>query len=548
MIPQKTKEILSRVKSPSVEDILKGSMRGYNSYDSNKHNESRVNMEHMEELCYHIYVDWYNHFTKNRGRFATKELNDLAERLFNDKRFLPENIANLKSKHKYPFYTFFKLYEKTIGSKIGNPTKFQSMELSDNHDSMNDVDFLHVFGYSTTNKKRDKIEARLYLNLKSKNSAQFAIEAYKKCKEKNLPFYYKLSSADDRNDTFLFYVSYDHMPEYIEVIEEIKQEHPELFEGSEKTSKNFGTINGYIGYGEEPVIRDPYGDKYSFNSLRNSAIDEMKTKLEKQRVALFPEKRSNSDKEFFATHPQPLSYDDCIDFFVNNIINKRKEFQNCSPKELKRITESLKNQLMRQIKNNVLNNTPLRDITITVNGNQIVIPVNEKNIYSALERCTGKKFIPYRITGMKAHLTRFLVFSSASSLTENEQKLCQIVKKALVRNIEKFISQCTDNDLRTQWTLWLEDVKGTPKNERGKNYIMLATAQFIETGKISAYNPTTSPLVFDSEEIYEVYDELLGKDTIRDLIDTTCEKYGISNNNFCLNASTEKELSASKRM
>ena len=39
---------------------------------------------------------------------------------------------------------------------------------------------------------------------------------------------------------------------YKDVLDRIRSQHPKLFEGCEANSLIVGTINGYIGFGEEP--------------------------------------------------------------------------------------------------------------------------------------------------------------------------------------------------------------------------------------------------------------------------------------------------------
>jgi len=117
-----------------------------------------------------------------------------------------------------------------------------------------------------------KTEARLYLNLKAENIPLFASEALKKCCDKQIGFHFKFGLYDSRNDPFLFYTSYEKLPEFIKIIEEIKENKPELLEGTEKVSRNFGVINGYIGFGDEPDI---FGCGYSFNSIREKVFSDI---------------------------------------------------------------------------------------------------------------------------------------------------------------------------------------------------------------------------------------------------------------------------------
>ena len=75
-------------------------------------------------------------------------------------------------------------------------------------------------------------------------------------------------------------------PDFVPV-EEIKTEKPELLEGTELVSRNMGTINGYIGYGDEPSAKNE-----SYNSTRRMAFSEIKKTLTKSRKQMFSSKNS----------------------------------------------------------------------------------------------------------------------------------------------------------------------------------------------------------------------------------------------------------------
>jgi hypothetical protein len=137
-------------------------------------------------------------------------------------------------------------------------------------------EFIHCFPHGEVGEGRDKIDCRLYINFKSGNLLDFINEFIGKCvksKEK-IPYFKFYTKTDNRNDNFLIYTSYEKAEQIITLLEQIKKEHPELFSGTEKVSKNMGTINGWIGYGDEPTKEMTKTLGGSYNSTRENLTDD----------------------------------------------------------------------------------------------------------------------------------------------------------------------------------------------------------------------------------------------------------------------------------
>lgn len=152
--------------------------------------------------------------------------------------------------------------------------------------------FIHVNSnkfYVSKNKKQPN-DCRLYLNLKIENVAEVAKLAMRYGQRNGLPLYFKFARNDDRNDTFLFYCSYEEAPQVIKLIETIKSEKPNLFDGAESVPPHLGVINGYIGFGEEPTEAkklDIYEDGASYTEVRADALEELhilNTKIKKNNI------------------------------------------------------------------------------------------------------------------------------------------------------------------------------------------------------------------------------------------------------------------------
>ncbi len=139
-------------------------------------------------------------------------------------------------------------------------------------------DFFHIrIGES----KAVTTECRLYLRILPHNIHNLASVLTKKCLERNLPTHFKFTTL--RLDSLVLYTDYDHAQNFVDIIEEIRQEQPSLFENAQKLHPLWGQINGYIGFMEEPVMRVPLNESYpsigylakSANTYRTRLLDEM---------------------------------------------------------------------------------------------------------------------------------------------------------------------------------------------------------------------------------------------------------------------------------
>ncbi len=134
--------------------------------------------------------------------------------------------------------------------------------------------WVHVCSRYLTAKK-DKyphIEHRLYLNTESLDTYKMITYFVEKCDQHHLPYYFKFDQYANRDDTIVIYSSSDTLTKYIEVLREIKKEHPELVFKTKEPPVLTGQIDGWIGYGSEPS-RTPDGKNHSFNEIRADAIE-----------------------------------------------------------------------------------------------------------------------------------------------------------------------------------------------------------------------------------------------------------------------------------
>lgn len=142
---------------------------------------------------------------------------------------------------------FFQKY--TPGYKQGN--SFQHMG------SMSDIEY--CFG-------------RLYINCSKQdifNLSELFIEA---CKERELPYYFKYSSKENSNraDQFVIYSNAGCLQEYIEILRDIKEKNPQMADRCGMPPILTGTLDGWIGIGEEPKANDK-----SYTGVRTDIIEKI---------------------------------------------------------------------------------------------------------------------------------------------------------------------------------------------------------------------------------------------------------------------------------
>ena len=230
----------------------------FNVYYNAHKNGKDIDFNALEKFCEMIYLNWYDVIKRVNIKSCEGHTKAAILKLQTDKYYAPEEMK------KRGFYNFFNgEYDRKFKNTGLRPAFVQSFFVSkdENNKIVSSDGFLHI--YPPIYMTKDRIELRLYLNLEKQNILPFATAMYIKARQNQLPLYFKMASDDQRNDTFLIYTSYNNAQKYIDIIEEIKKERPMLLKGTEKVNPMLGTINGYIGVGEDPQYQ-----KSSFNQER----------------------------------------------------------------------------------------------------------------------------------------------------------------------------------------------------------------------------------------------------------------------------------------
>ena len=219
-------------------------------------------------------------------------------------------------------------------------------------------DFLHIYGHRAQGLKYspDEVAVRFYLDLKADNILKFATQFAKASSEKELPYRFKISNNDGENHGVVIYSSYKNAQGFLDIVRSVKQNSPEVFKGTVVSNPMLASIEGYIGFGEEPSIKKDDGFRYSFSSLRGAMLEEVRDILKKEpclKWESIPNSTLGLDmREFDANQIEQhtLSYD-----IVNGInkLTERYDFSIAYPYLNRSTTKELK---MAQSKMSKANN------------------------------------------------------------------------------------------------------------------------------------------------------------------------------------------------
>lgn len=218
-----------------------------------------INMDDKDRLVSQIFNDWKKDLTLNIKDDEIKKYNKDFPYL---REFL-KNTPYVKSAKE-----FFKIKRKVDGDEkleIIYPkyTPFSHGESWTyiSHNSINPSKYKKII-----------VDHRLYLNTENIDTYKVMELFRNKCKERELDYHFKFSDIGDRDDTIVIYSDDRKLSKYLEILEEIKKEEPEIVKRAQTPPMLTGKIDGWIGYGSEPSLDENGKNTKSFNSSRSGII------------------------------------------------------------------------------------------------------------------------------------------------------------------------------------------------------------------------------------------------------------------------------------
>ena len=389
---------------------------------------------------------------------------------------------------------------------------------------------------------QEKIDMRLYLNLKSENIIKFSEEFYKRIKDKQLSGYFKFSHWDNRNDTWLVYSSYENLNQYIDIIESIKKDKPELLEGTEKVSPNMGVIKGYIGFGEEPKKeRESYNSKLS--KVTNNIFKEVFKKTMQEIDAFVP------------NYGTPLA--DNQDIHLNNKLTFKKYIHaGIDPIIEATINDYIKNSNKPHNKESLLNDCHkyfernFAEYLISGNLKDIkaygtpTIQVSKYNWTKYLKPYIDNAILPNQGIDttndvvMRAVLSKYAFFRQADN-SHAKQTLFDAMKHQILIWLKSELQKETVPPTIKLLAKEFYTANGQP-SQTGNSLVHLAIASFIESkgyGISITFANTKFDLKYEINR-YQICEAILGKDCITNIAKAECDKNDVDFHRVCFNAST----------
>ena len=226
-------------------------------------------MDDKDRLVSQIFNEWKNDITKN---ISDEDIKSYNNQDFVRLRECIKNIPDIKD---------FK-----ENSKVFNRlTKLDKLDKDSKKTKLTDIyeDYAPFFHGSTwtyishnsinpSKYKKIIVDHRLYLNTENIDTYKVMELFRNKCKERELDYHFKFSDRGDRDDTIVIYSDDKKLSKYLEILEEIKKEEPEIIKRAQTPPMLTGKIDGWIGYGSEPPLDENGKHTNSFNSVRSGII------------------------------------------------------------------------------------------------------------------------------------------------------------------------------------------------------------------------------------------------------------------------------------
>lgn len=198
---------------------------------------------------------------------------------------------------KYGYFVLYDNQDQKTNENLLNPAffekerkkfieKIKTLVQDDKQINIETDEFVHI---KINNSEKIKTECRLYLRILPSNIYELTSLLTIACAQKNIPTHFKFSPSS-RIDSIVLYTDYNHVQKFVDIIDEIYQTNPNLFEHSEKIHPLWGNINGYIGFMEEPIIRAKMCENpllylsKSANTYRTKLLDEISTFYKTQSI------------------------------------------------------------------------------------------------------------------------------------------------------------------------------------------------------------------------------------------------------------------------
>lgn len=254
------------------------------------------------------------------------------------------------------------------------------------------------------------IESFFTINAKSYDTHKICRLFTKKCIKYNLPYYYKFNVSDDVCDNIVIYSDDEHLDSYLKVIEEIKNEFPNLMSRCGKPSILVGTINHIVGYGNNDQLssKDYYTQRVKH---LNEAITDLTSFFIKENY-----------KSKINTEIGKVSIIDYLAYtisnnYINEVLNCIRDDKTCyktfgvtlrefkSLEFLNFIKANVKSKLLKQFSRKK-DTCDILDIAFLFGDNSYSCHISKREILIAIRECSRNiyKSIPHLYSSLKNYI------------------------------------------------------------------------------------------------------------------------------------------------
>ena len=133
--------------------------------------------------------------------------------------------------------------------------------------------YIHTMSGKIDLEKEDDffVDHRLYVNIDNEDIYLLAHKFVEKCREKDIPFYFKFKDSDNRQDNFVIYSDTKNLIKYMECLDEVFSQNKNISNTSNSSLMFTGKINENYSIGDEPFQKSE--KLASFNGIRSKSID-----------------------------------------------------------------------------------------------------------------------------------------------------------------------------------------------------------------------------------------------------------------------------------
>ena len=276
-------EIYEKIENPLNDDeVIKKLIEGYSDElgtkqyykkltevyrDQKKYTE--LNMDDKDKFVSEIFNEWKNDITKN---ISDEDIKSYNNQNFARLRECIKDIPDIKD-----FKENLKVYKrlKKLDKLDKDSKKTELTDIYQDYAAFFPEGTWTYIRYNSINASKPKnftVDHRLYLNTENIDTYKVMELFRNKCKERELNYLFKFVEKGDRDDTIVIYSDDRKLSDYIEILEEIKKEEPEIVKRAQTPPMLTGKIDGWIGYGSEPSLDENGKHTNSFNSVRSGII------------------------------------------------------------------------------------------------------------------------------------------------------------------------------------------------------------------------------------------------------------------------------------